>query len=225
MLRALWQVPAWAAVAVVAAAVAVLGQGLARRALPAVALGVRCLLALAVAALLPLTLGPAEALGSAAGRLPLPALASLLVCGGWEAIPALGLDWATALTAALICAAAAGAACVWAGVTGARAAVPDGQWDVPVGVLAIGLLILFTAGNTAALAAFWQPAAARSGLRAGQLWGTATVFAAYAALASSGVDRSWVLLLPGLATLALYTGFALRRWPTGASRADVVAVR
>lgn len=62
-------------------------------------------------------------------------------------------------------------------------------------------------------------------MRAGQLWAAAAVFAAYAALAGSGADRGWSLLLPGLATLALYTGFALRRWPADAGRAGVVAVR
>lgn len=231
VLRSLWQVPAWTAVVAVAAAVTVLGQWLARRALPAAVIGLRCLLALAVAALLPLTAGPAQALGPAAGQLPLPALAlaSLLVCVGWEAIPALGLDRATAVTAALVCAGAAGAACVWAGTTDARAGLAEGQGDISVGVLATGLLIVFAAGNTAALAAFWQPGAAPadaagSGPRTGQLWAAAAVFAGYAALAGSGADRSWSLLLPGLATLTLYTGFALRRWPAGASEAGAIAV-
>ncbi len=242
VLRALWQVPAWVAVTAVAAAVTVLGQGLARRPLPAAVTGLRCLLALAVAALLPLTAGPAEALGPAAGRLPLPvlALASLLVCVGWEAIPALRLDRATVRAAALICAAAAAATCVWAGATGLRAGLPDGNWDVPVGAVAIGLLILFAAGNTAALAAFWPSGAARSGaarpnaagsgaarsaLRTGQLWAAVAVFTGYAALAGSGADRGWSLLLPGLATLVLYTGFALRRWPADADRAGVTAAQ
>lgn len=226
VLRALWQVPVWVAVPAVAVAVAVLGQSLARRALSAAVTGLRCLLALAVAAALPLSAGPAQALGPDAGRLPLPvlALAALLVCVGWEAIPALRLDRATTVTAALICAGAAGAACVWAGTAEVRAGWADGQGDIAVGVLAVGLLILFTAGNTAALAAFWQPGAARSGLRTGQLWATATVFAGYAALAGSGVDRSWSLLLPGLATLTLYFGFALRRWPARTGEAGAVAV-
>ncbi len=227
VLREIWQAPAWAVVALVAVAVTVCGQGLARRALPTAAVGLRCLLALAVAALLPLTAGPAEALGPAAGRLPLPvlALAALLVCVGWESLPALGLDRAAGLTAALVCAAAACAACVWAGATGLRTAVPSGDWDTPVGVVAAGLLILFTAGNTAALAAFWHtPGSARAGIRTGQLWAAAAVFAGYAALAGSGADRGWSLLLPGVAILALYTGFALR-WPARAGRAGVAAAR
>jgi hypothetical protein len=77
----------------------------------------------------------------------------------------------------------------------------------------IGLLILFAAGNTVALAAFWQSRSARSGSHTRQLWAAAAVVAACVVLEAAGVDRGWFLLVPGLATLTLYTGFALRRWP------------
>lgn len=218
VLRAVWQLPAWAAALAVALALGALGQLLARRPLPAAVIGVRCLLALGVAMALPLTGRPAEALGPAAGQLPLLvlALASLLVCVGWEALPALGLGRAGSLTAAVICAVAGAGASVWAGVTGTPAGSPGTQWDAPVGAVLVGLLILFAAGNTVALAAFWHAGAARSGLRTGQLGAAAAVIAACATLQVTGVDRGWILLAPGVATLTLYTGFALRRWPVAA---------
>jgi hypothetical protein len=210
LIRAVWDVADWVAVLVVIAAVTGLGQLLARRPLPGPATIIRCLLALAVAALLPLTHQPADVLGPGAGQLPLPLLAagSLLFCVGWESMSQ-ALDRTAWLTAVLACSVLAGAACWWAGATGLTSRLSAGaSWDVPVGTAAAGLLILFAAGNTAALAAFWQ-AGSQNGWRPGQLAAAAAVFAGFAVLAGSGADRSWALVVPGLAILSLYTAFAL----------------
>lgn len=226
LVRAVWDVGAWAAVLVVMAAVTVLGRLLARRPLPAPAIVLRCVLALAVAALLPLTDRPADALGPAGGQLPLPALAvaSLLLCVGWESAGQ-ALDRTAWLVAVLSCSAVAGAACWWAGATGLRSALSAGPgWDRPVAAVAAGLLILFAGGNTAALAAFWQGGGSRVGRRPGQLVAAAAVFAGYGVLAGSGADRGWVLLVPGLATLSLYTAFALARRPAGPARTAMALV-
>ncbi|HTZ43400.1 MAG TPA: hypothetical protein VMB79_06010 [Jatrophihabitans sp.] len=200
--HSVWRVPVPAATATVLLAVTVLGRLLLRRPLGPVAVAVRCGLAVLAAVSLPLTTGPAAAL--AAGRLPVlvPGLAALLLCVGWESLPALGLGRRAAWSAGLGCALVAVAACWWAS---ARTSTGSPGLDAPVGALVAVLLVLFAAGNTAALPGFWVGGRRRE---PGQLVVVGVV--ALGCLALAGHARAWALLLPGLATLTLYAAFAVR---------------
>ena len=206
--------PLWAAVGWVL--LAVLGFGVA----PPVPASVKLAGVLTTVVMLAASPSGTDLLGRrSGGGVPLltALAAAALLTVGWEAVPSRGARRAEVLVAAMVCCLVIVASYLWVRYQG-PAMMPLGgdAGRRPIAIWTATVLAYFLSGNLRAIGAFCAPGVVGMAALRYRLFGCLAVLV-LVTVQRELFARGWLLLIPALATIVLYGGYAAGRPPAGRS--------